>query len=191
MKLSHSTESINRHLRRSSNRRNTAPTSLWMVSFGDLITLLFCLFLTLRTSGVFTIAHPTDPNSTSGPPFAAEIREVGGSSKKRHPPAQVYLTADDLTDITALQNRLKEMIPSAPASVTISTLSCRSPGSAALLVDFAHIEGATASFGLPRTFGVQHLSCPEVEGKPSVATVTIRDLKTSISVSPTEEEETR
>lgn len=166
-------ESKTRHSRRPTIKRQTSPTSPWMVSFGDLITLLFCLFLTLNASGVFTITPPLNPNSPSGPTFAASNGGAMSSSKNRHTPIELYLTEEALADIATLRSRIEDMISSHAESFTISTHSCRPPGSKALAVDFSHIKAATDTFSMRRIFGLQNTPCAKVGDKPSVVKVSV------------------
>jgi flagellar motor protein MotB len=159
---------------RSTPRRNTVSnTASWMITFGDLITLLLCFFLALVSTGAYQLGNRHLPDTDHGPVFAQIGKEVLDPSKKRQSLPPWFISEADLMKREVMSQRLAEMSSSNATAKVLLIESCRGDDNEIVERDFRQINAASIGLPFVRRFGFREEPCPSGLENRSVAAITI------------------
>jgi hypothetical protein len=142
-----------------------------MVTFGDLMTLLFCFFLALVSTGSFSLGVVPEDSSGNGPVLAHSSPRMSSLSINRHDGAELYLTDKDLTTPDGLRERVNAMIPQNSDAMSISIRSCPGETSSKKISYLQQIALVTTHLPYPRIFTSTETPCTTFKGSRPIAIV--------------------
>jgi flagellar motor protein MotB len=159
---------------RSIPRRRTVPnTSSWMITFGDLITLLLCFFLALVSTGAYQLGNRHLPDTDHGPVFAQTGKEVLKPSKNRLSLPHLFISEADLMKREVMFRRLAEMSSLNATGKVLLIESCRGDDNEIVESDFRQINAASTGLPFVRRFGFREEPCTSGTEGRSVAVISI------------------
>ena len=159
---------------RSAPRRRTASsTTSWMITFGDLITLLLCFFLALVSTGAYQLGNRHLTDTDHGPVLAQTGEYVLDPSKNRQSSSPWFVSEADLMKREVISQRLAEMSSSNKTAKVLLVESCRADNNGTVERDFRKITAASAGLPFTRRFGFREEPCPSEINSSPVAAITI------------------
>ncbi len=148
----------------------------WMVTFGDLMTLLFCFFLALISTGSFDLGGASANHHSDGPVLAHSSPRMSTPSINRHDGPELYLTEKDLTNPHRLRERVNAMIPPNSDTVSISIRSCPGGISSERISYLQQIALATTPSPYSRIFTSSETPCAPFEGSHPIAIIQLTEI---------------
>ena len=154
-------------------RRTVSSTASWMITFGDLITLLLCFFLALVSTGAYRLGNRHLPDTDHGPVFAQTGKEALDPSKNSRSSSPWFISEVDMTKREVISQRLAGLISSNTDEKVLLVESCRGDDDEIVESDFRKISAASAGLPLTRRFGFREEPCPSGINSRQVAAITI------------------
>lgn len=154
-------------------RRTAIPETPWMITFGDLITLILCFFLALVSTGAYRLGERQHHDADHGPLLASLSSQKLASSKKRQSFPPLLVTEEDLMQSEELGRRIIRIVTPSDKGATLLIESCRTDGDEQIERDLRIITSATDQLHLPRRLGFRNGGCTANNGATPIAQISV------------------